>query len=336
MGGNALSVPGVRLDREDYLKVTSAITSQFPWLCLVESYKNKPSFGDADFLYTHSLDCVLDELKPVECYHNGPVTSVGIKTEKGLFQVDFIKCHESWLTFAVGYFGFNDFGNLVGRIAHKMGFKFGHDGLWYVLRDGTHVVAELLVTEDFRSALSFIGYDPKVYYSRAYYSKLDDDFRELEDIFKYVVNNPYFNKDIYLLENRNHTARVRDSKRKTYTTFLAWLEEQDTLSAFDWTDKSTLRLKFLEEAFKAFPSFDLAYHGAIGKYEIRKKAKTKFNGSIVSQLTHLEGKALGEFIAQFKKSWLNDDHFYHWCSVVDATDVEKAVMVFWDRFRVTP
>lgn len=42
----------------------------------------------------------------------------------------------------------------------------------------------------------------------------------LNDIFRYVVGSACFNRDIFLLENRDAQSRIRDRKCKTCMAFL--------------------------------------------------------------------------------------------------------------------
>lgn len=56
-----------------------------------------------------------------------------------------------------------------------------------------------------------------------------------------MTSSPYVNRDIYLLENRKQKARARDSKRKTYSEFLAWVEQAEEIPDFDWSNKEMVR-----------------------------------------------------------------------------------------------
>lgn len=105
------------------------------------------------------------------------------------------------------YYTYNDLGNLIGRVAHKMGMKFGHLGLLYPLRDGDHLIAELVVTRDTRQALEFMGYD---------FDRWNQGFDQLTDIFEFAASTPYFNPEAFTLENLNHRNRTRNRKRNTF------------------------------------------------------------------------------------------------------------------------
>lgn len=105
----------------------------------VMSYATKVDFGDLDVLIEggagYDPTTIAKMLQATEVVRNGDVTSIGVKVDEGIFQVDLIKTPKESFDFTARYFGFNDFGNLVGRIAHKFGAKFGHLGLLYPIRD---------------------------------------------------------------------------------------------------------------------------------------------------------------------------------------------------------
>jgi hypothetical protein len=272
-----------------------------PFRCQpVAAYRQKPDFGDLDLLVESTLfehitsEQLVAALKPtyqgeMPWIKNGPVLSIGLPLEDGgCLQADLISTPTVSFDFTAGYFAWNDLGNLVGRVAHKMGLKFGHDGLWLPVRDGTHQFFEVLVTRDFRAALRFLGYDD---------ASWQEGFDSLEQIYAFVAAGSRFNADLYPLENRNHTARVRDRKRPVYMGFLNWIDQQQDLNAFQWnSDKST----YLNDIFAAFPASEADYQASLQALAKSQRDKARFNGRVVTDLTGLQGKDLGHFMGQFK------------------------------------
>src|SRR3546814_18901157 len=63
---------------------------------------------------------------------------------------------------------------------------------------------------------------------------LDQGFETPEDIYSFVASSPFFSSDIFLLENRNAKARMRDKKRKMYMEFLLWCEARPDLPVFHY------------------------------------------------------------------------------------------------------
>lgn len=45
-----------------------------------------------------------------------------------------LKANEHFNT-SLEYLNWNDLGNLIGRIAHKFGLKYGHKGLLYIIKN---------------------------------------------------------------------------------------------------------------------------------------------------------------------------------------------------------
>ena len=294
MGGNAIQNVR-RVDAAEYFalveRVTARLRTALPGtrLEVIPAYRAKPDFGDMDILIERNAlpsdwpQRVAAALDSREVVPNGPVCSF----EFDGFQVDLITAQAAWFEFALGYFSWNDLGNLIGRIAHKHGFKFGHDGLHYPLRDGDHLVAEVLVTQDFAQALTFLGLNPV---------RVVEGFDTLEDMFAYVASSRYFDPAQFPLEHRSHRARTRDAKRPTYTAFLAWVNGR-TLPVREAPSREAR----LAAASQAFPGFGERLTAARAALARQRAARERFNGRLVSDWTGLRGPALGAFIAQLKR-----------------------------------
>lgn len=341
MGGNALSKPSVRLDAGVYQNVAEgvveALRRAFPDRAveIIPAYAEKPDFGDLDVLVAggqgYSPATAYEALEGVEMVRNGDVTSIGVSTEAGIFQVDVIKVPADSFEFSLRYFSFNDLGNLIGRIAHKFGFKFGHLGLLYPIRDPenpSYLLRDVLVTADFYEALEIIGYSAQGYRD----ALSGGGFRTLEDIFQYAVSSPYSNPDIYLLENRSSIARKRDQKRPTYNAFLEWLRTapQETVERFPWTDstsaeRKTLRAEFLNKCRATFPAFDQEYQSGLRQIAENKQMKQFFNGEFVRRVTGKDGNDLGQLMTAAKKAFPDEAAFR---SFFLTTDEEGARQFF--------
>lgn len=323
MGGNALSLDTVRLPAERYRQVESRVLKRVRDLLpgmraeAIAAYAEKTDFGDMDILLAEHADYdavgLSQKLGAQEVVRNGDVTSFGLPVSEGVFQVDLISVPAASFDFAMRYFSYNDLGNLLGRIAHKFGAKFGHLGLLYPLRDPAnddHLLAELTITNDFSVALAMLGYDAQVYETM----RRDSGFRTLEDVFHYVVSSPYANPDIYLLENRSYKSRVRDAKRPTYNKFLDWLAQQPpgSLPAYPWgeagsPERQTQRKEFLEQSFAQSPAFKRRHDETLARAARQHRAKRYFNGEFVAAMTGLEGKALGMFMSRLRASFASTE-----------------------------
>jgi hypothetical protein len=217
--------------------------------------------------------------------------------EDNVFQVDLIAQDSSGYGFARNYFAFNDLGNLIGRVAHKQGLSHGHEGLRYYVRDGSHLLGDILLTQDYDEALEFLGYDAKRY---------AQGFDTLEDIYQYAASTPYFNVDIFLLDNRNHASRVRDRKRKTYMGFLQWSQSQHGLARYAFSEDKSVWLPRIAEHFPSFSSKLNAFREAQAE---RLALREVFNGEILARLSGVQGQELGGLMSRFKDSFESHEAF---------------------------
>lgn len=329
MGGNALSHVSVRLTKSNYERLATDCVAKLRALYPaarvqdIVAYRNKPDFGDLDVaLDAENYDPfeAAKTLGAVEVVRNGPVTSIGIKVrpevadlDGNLFQVDLIKLGADEFEFSLQYYSNNDMGNLVGRIAKALGTTLRHDGLYFYHRSGDYKFREILLTQDYAKALSFLGYDPV---------RFAEGFESLEDIFQFVVSTPFFNNEIYLLENRNYAARVRDRKRKTYCEFLTWCEARPSLIAYAYPEDQSARLPRIIEHF---PQFEADYAQSLMDLTKQQAVKAKFNGRWVSQLTGLEGLALGGLMTRFKSSFESETAMQDYILDHSQQDIEVRI-----------
>ena len=307
MGGNALSCTSVRLTKKNYERMAAECVAKLKALypsalvTAIASYRAKADHGDLDLLLSaegYDPFAAAEALGAVEVVRNGPVTSIGVLVrpevdarDGNVFQVDLISIDAPSFDYAQNYFAFNDLGNLVGRTAHSAGLSHKHNGLWYFVRDGDYKFREILLTADYRVALKFLGYDP---------SRFDEGFETLEDVFWYVAGSQFFNRDIFLLENRNAKSRIRDRKRRTYMEFLKFCEAHPELPAFQYPDN---KAEWLPRIAEHFPHFQQEYDRALADLAELRAVKERFNGDWVSKLTGLQGKELGGLMKRFKESF---------------------------------
>lgn len=324
MGGNALKQFGVvRVDTPTLhsviVDIGTVLTDHGIRWSVPASVGGKNDHGDLDvILMTKDRDKTRKLFEGFKQLKNGPVDSIAypIPETEHVLQVDLVFVSEDHYDYAISYFCFNDLGNLVGRFAHKLGLKHGHDGLTLVVRDGTCVLGEIVLTVDFEKALEFIGFS---------FNKFLEGFTSLEDIYTYVSNHPRFSPKMFDLAERNHTARMRDRKRPTYTGFLLWIEKnRGYLGDYDWPlDKSV----WMSDIFAAFPEKVSVYNALWDAHRAKELAKTKFNGAMVGQLTGLREKPLGRLIQAFKEAHPD------WVEYVNNSsqeDVDKEVYRLYD------
>ncbi|KVP75348.1 hypothetical protein [Burkholderia ubonensis] len=329
MGGNALSVTAVRLTKKNFERVSAQCIERlqacFPGhrVAVIPAYRAKADFGDCDILVTsagYDPNKAAAALDAVEVVRNGPVTSVGVvvrdelpPVDGNVFQVDLIAIGEDAFDYALGYFSFNDLGNLIGRTAHRAGLSHKHDGLWFYVRDGDYKFREICLTRDYDVALRFLGYEPARFHAA---------FETLGEIFEYVSGSTFFNRDIFLLENRNAKSRIRDRKRRTYMEFLKWCEARPELPAYPYPDDKSAWLPRIAEHF---PHFEAEYQQALKDMADQRAVKVRFNGEWVAKLTGLQGKDLGALMKNVKESFDSQEALHQF--VLGSSEEQLAARV---------
>lgn len=268
------------------------------------SYKNKEDFGDLDILV--KKDCyinIIDKLKKyfkennLEYYQNSNILSFLIEE----LQVDLIFTKPKYFESSFNYFAWNDYSNIIGRCAHKIGIKWGFKGLSIVLRDENNIVAEIELSQDINDILDILGLDKEIFHK---------GFDTLEDIFKHACSSKYFNKCLYAYENRNHYARTRDKKRKTYREFLKYIEENDVPDNYIYEDTNNrggynIREPFFSEiVLVKYPWVKDKIKEITEEYENkklkRKEFLEKFNIKEIENELDIHGKELGKYIKFLK------------------------------------
>jgi len=203
MGGNVFPGMNRRYSKAEYLALVDEMTPMFNMIFKVwnvtPTFSDKADFGDMDVVgvtkFTFNVDLLkaVFNLQPFKTHYliknNGGVWSLIYKD----FQIDLVTCPEHEYEFTRNYMGVGDRGNFVGKIAHMLGLKFGHDGMWLVVRtDDNHQLGEVCLTLDPKEAEAFLDVKP-----------LMDNPKSLEDIFDNVAASKYFNPEVFKLENIN-------------------------------------------------------------------------------------------------------------------------------------
>lgn len=210
------------------------------------------------------------------------------------------------------YLGFNDLGNYIGRIAHRLGLKYGQEGLWYNHYQKDQNLGKVMISKDYREIFKFLDLD---------YDRWLQGFPNLEDTFEYVLTSKYFDSEMFKLENLNRINRERNMKRTSYMSFLEWIQVNHPEVVGDYLDGPAnesrsggkLSIKALIKSItKAFPdsNFDMKIKEL--EYTEAKKAyvNAKFNGSIVMKRYGLVGAQIGGSLKDFKHSIEADGYDY--------------------------
>jgi hypothetical protein len=341
MGGAALkNCTTRRYQAEEYhqleQEVLDIISNNFPFdsVSTIKAYTLKESFGDMDVLAcTDKYDPCNIEDKLIRLFNTKEVVKNGnvVSFEYKQFQIDLILTRPADYVSSQQYFAYNDLGNLIGRVAHSMGLKLGHDGLTYKFyADKTQVFREITLLKDWEQILPVLGYS---------WERYQQGFDTLEDIFKFVVSSPFFNKSIYALENRNHAARTRDAKRLTYTSFLEWLENynETEVQKFhrEWFVKNDCdKIVWTDYLFGMIPNFYPQYEQAEKDLAFHQEFKRRYNGELVAGWTGLQGKELGAFMSYVKQE-KTEERLKKDIVTLNPVLVERMVKYYFEKWKET-
>lgn len=301
MGGKIWKEQSIRLGIDEYLVVLKEIRyilEEYVVLNVNEikeiAYiKDKKDFGDLDLLLTTRFEhksFLLNYLSLNNYLHktNGNVVSFLYKN----FQVDIIFVNVNEIAYARHYFSWNDVGNLVGRLIKQLGFKHGHNGLFYVNKKDTQVLSTTLVSLDYFDALRFLKLDVETF---------KKGFNTKKEMFDWIISSPYFNKNIFTFENLNHINKLRQLKRPMYNEFLVYLESKDNLTEFNY------KLHKESLAIYHFPILENIIKNDARILEENTLIKTYFNGLVIGILLDLKNISLGNFMKYFKENTDRDN-----------------------------
>lgn len=327
MGGNALkNTTTRRYEKKEYEELLDYVKTKLRGHPLfsnrrmeaVQAYKAKESFGDLDLLVEsdglpHTVWFAIQELfKPNDFVRNGSVTSFDVNE----LQVDLLLTHSSIYDMSSAYFAYNDLGNLMGRIAYKMGLRYGHEGLGYHVYSqdkGDMLLDTVILTKDPEKAMAFLGYDV---------DKWKKGFVGIEDIFEFTASTPYFHADFYDLDKRTYKARVRDAKRPTYQKFLEWLSLHD----YPMGDASPdFKEEHLARARAFFPSFQQDVNSVYARQSLQAESKARLNAHIISDWLCIPIEQVGAWFKEFKKLWPTETEFHLWAATTDIVELQELV-----------
>jgi len=258
-------------------------------------YRNKQSFGDADLIVStegfnyNVREYIIATFNPTEIFHNGNCYSFDYKE----LQVDLITLAPEHFDSNEMYLSYNDLGNFIGRIAQGFGLKYGQEGLWYEHYFKGMNIGRITISKDYREIYDFLGLS---------YETWEKGFDDLEDIFVYISTCKYFNWEMFQLSKLNKINRERNLKRKSYMSFLEWMDknvaDENHLYQFDKTQD-----EYNDMVNAAFPNADLEMEIRKLEYEYCKTLyiKAKFNGGDVMRKYGFQGKELGRVLEAYLK-----------------------------------
>ena len=333
MGGKALKEAFTRRqEKDEYFELWKTLKSLFEKsfpdvrIALVEAYENKESFGDMDVLIEgekmpdnwHDNIVEIYQVTETAFITNKEsmknVNGIGFTTEMLMnrpLSFDFMECQidmvpmpTASMDFALKYLGFNDLGNIMGKVYRRLGAKMSMHGLQVIPLDakgGRMPNYPVTLTTDWDDALTFAGYDPE---------RFKRGFQSIADIYEYAASSTYFNPMMFLEGNTvNNTERVRIRNRTNYREFINWCEN----------NRSELNQAIVMEPAAArarvFDLFPNAQHGCevqVAAVELERKQNKRMSGNLVKEITGVKGKSLGMMIEFMKSEFEGNQDFLKW------------------------
>jgi hypothetical protein len=328
MGGNALKhTITERKTTEQFYQIANKILPILrkelnTTIDFVEFYKNKETHGDIDLLVKMTNKHINIDLKEVIIKLFNPneiITNDGtVSFDYDKFQIDICYIKEDVYDNTKFWMNFDPTSNLIGKISHKFGLKYGMDCLFYPYRGRNgRVMHNIFLTKDNRRILEFLGFD---------YDKKAKGFDTLEEIYDWTINSKYFNPEFFQLDNLTQKDRKRNKKRPTFTKFIEYVKDFKYESeGYNFEKNKTKYLDFIDECFP-----EVNFLKQINECEeidnFNNVISDKFNGNIImNKYPNLKGKELGDAIYNLKKQFKNDDDYKQY---IYDTDVEKIFKLF--------
>lgn len=282
-------------------------------------YRDKTDYGDVDIILdagcvqskSNWFKEICDELGVIETHSVRNVRSMLYQN----FQVDFFMTKTSEFESSINFMSYNILGNLLGRIYHKFNLRFGEAGLFYVLRGfSNHISKEIVVTRDMNKILSFVGLS---------YERWKEGFNNVEEIFEYVIESPYFCSNSYSTEY--YTVRKRANERPDFNKFLDYVETNKIDKNFPFKKPKEQYLGMIDFYFKT--DLTAAHEKHVIKQERLQLIAEKFNGKIIKYLLNIEGKEIGEFLTKYKTGFKDEEAFGDFILAATPKEIEQDILL---------
>lgn len=300
MGGKAMAHRGVQTERkttEEHLRIQAElipiIASMFNTEVKgVKFYHTKKDHGDCDLLILNhgKLGNIQQKLKDRFgiIHNNGAVVSF----EYDKYQIDIIPQPTRNWECCSDFFDYDPSGNLMGKIAHKFGLKYGFEGLVYPFRGFSgREVADIVLSKDSKNIFTFLGFD---------YDRYIQGFDTLEEIYEYIINSTYFDSKNFQFDELNHIDRKRNKKRATYNGFLEYINANNISRSYKFEKNKEEYIPVIDATFQD-ANLNTKLSELKASDEKHRLAAEKFNGNIVMTITGLKDSELGKMIVLFKE-----------------------------------
>lgn len=322
MGGNLFKVGRVTKERYEEIlaSLIPVLNKHFgDYYRIPKPYRDKADYGDVDIIldagYVRNqfdwFDSLCSDLNVDEIHRVRNIYSMLYMN----FQVDIFMTKTNELDSSANFMSYNILGNLLGRIYHKFNLRFGEAGLFYVLRGfSNHISKEIVVTRDMQKILSFLGLS---------YERWKEGFNNVEEIFEYVIESPYFCSNSYSPEY--YHVRKRANERPDFVKFLDYIETNKIDKNFPFEKPKEIYLGMIDFYFKT--DLKSAHEKHIIRQERLQRIAEKFNGRLVKDLLNIEGKEVGAFLEKYKSGFKDEQEFGDFILNATPQQIEQDILL---------
>ncbi|CAF1137716.1 unnamed protein product [Rotaria sordida] len=323
MGGNALkNVVTRRYSRAEYFilkeRILNKLQGRIDQYDVPKEFPCKESFGDLDVLMvcpsSINIQNLIEELfHPTEMCHNGDVCSFDFEQ----FQIDFILVSKEQFENAIVYLSYSDLGGLIGNICHKIGLKYGLQGLWMNVHtkefDPTTTSTRLMLSTNIKDIFNFLGYN---------YDQYIKGFENENEFFQWIIEGKYF-RSLYFDDNQlNHAHRQRTSKRPIYIKFREYLNKQNLNETFE--DQNEL-IRYVREQALIYFNKQEDYERGLNQREEKRLFREKYSGRLFSDIDdkqHMIPVHMKNFERRFAQT---DEEFHKWIMDNDHQTIKTEI-----------
>ena len=328
MGGNALkNVVTRRYTRAEYYllkdRILKSLRERITQFDVPREFPSKETFGDLDVLMVcpPNVQCeqlITDLFHPTEIVENGGVYSFDVEQ----FQIDFILVPEEHFQNAIVYLSYSDLGGLIGNICHKIGLKYGIQGLWMNVHtkefDPTTTSTKLILSRETEEIFTFLGYDYETYRR---------GFNDENDFFQWIVQGKYFRRLYFDDDQLNHAHRQRTSKRPIYIKFIAYLNQaQISRDEFDGgeEEQKALAVTVRQQALLFFDKQN-EYERGLNARDEKRRFREKYSGRYFSDIAKTP-QMIPSLMKEFERRLAtNDEQFHQWILDNDLETIRAEV-----------
>jgi len=316
LGGTALNNIGIETERKftkDLYRIFDEIKGYFSGydITVTKFYREKETHGDLDILVKtddvdNLVEIVNDKINPEGLIVNDDAISFDYDN----FQVDLITLSPSIWNTALVYYSYDPVGNLLGKVAKGFGLRYGKDGLYYK-SIGKSSTEKFILSQNNGEIFRFLGYS---------FDEFKQGFDTLEDIYKFVSNGKYYDKELFDPDNLTSNDRKRSVKRPTFMGFLKY--ENGVESKYKFKNKES----YIDYVNSWFPGFKKQ----VEKHKQSDSIKVSINKKLRLVLSNFKsGKLLGDIVYYYK---LSKDDFQNYILNTNLEDIEIDFNEFYVKY----